>query len=434
MTKSMKSLAAVVLMGVPIWIVLAGLTQDPPASLLIHLAEPNVRVWVGEQHVDADTTTIGPISVSSGEHTVRVTRGHSTLYEYPIVFQKGERKELSITWITPELSAPGGGTLSDAREQRFEGHEGTVNALGFSSDGKHIVSASGDGTVRVWDALQGREVGILHGYIGKFVAVAAPTGRRQVLTVGDNGVVTFWDLASGREVRTVETGAPVPVRCAAISPDGKSVSLGCHGGVVLVYDLETGAQVRRHPIAPATVGGLAFSPHGETLLVGLIGDPRTAHDVHVLDIATGRVLTRFRGHDEPVWSVAFLPDGLRAVSAGSDRTLRLWDVATGRELKRFDDHPGVVLCLAVSPDGRRAITGTGHVWSEGWRLAGSYGLQVWDLDAGIGLGRFETTEPIRTVVLSPDGRRAFGAGDDRVIRAWDLPTGPAETECQRRKS
>jgi WD40 repeat protein len=431
MTKSVKSLVAVFLMGVPIWMVIAGLTQDPPASLLIHLTEPDVRVWVGDQGIDAESTTVGPIDVIAGEHMLRVTRGHTTLYEYPIVVQKGERKEISVRWITPEVSAPAGGTLTDAGEQRFEGHGDVVNALGFSSDGAHVVSASSDGTVRVWDAIKGRQLRVLKGRVGKEVAVAAPEGSRQVLTVGDDAVVRYWDLASGREVRSVATGVFWAVRCAAISPDGKRVSLGCQSGIVIVYDLENGVEIRRHSIAPASVGGLAFSPRGETLLVGLIGDPQTPHDVQVLDVASGRILTRLHGHEAPVWSVAFLPDGRRAVSAGSDRTLRLWDVATGRELKRFDDHPGVVLCLAVSPDGRRAIAGTGHLWSEGWKLAGSYGLQVWDLDAGIGLGRFETNEPIRTLVLSPDGRRAFGAGDDRVIHAWDLPTGPTEIESQR---
>jgi WD40 repeat protein len=161
------------------------------------------------------------------------------------------------------------------------------------------------------------------------------------------------------------------------------------------------------------------------LLIGLVGDVQTPNDVEVFDVPTGRVITRLQGHDEPVWGVAFLPDGRRVVSAGSDRTLRLWDVATGRELKRFDDHPGVVLCLAVSPNGRLALTGTGHFWSEGWRPAVSYGLQIWDLELGVGLGRFETNEPIRSLALSPDGLRAMASGDDAVMHSWSLPPLPS---------
>ena len=426
MTKFLKSLAAVILMGVPVWFVLVGLSRDRPSSILIHLSEPNVRVCVGDQEFEADSTTVGPVDVSPGEHRVRVMRGQETLYEYPIVVQNGERREISAGWMKRDNLPARGELLSDVSEQRLEGHASEIIALTFSRDGSWVASASTDGAVRVWDANEGRELALLKGHAGKVVALAALSDLRQVMTVSDNAIIRYWDIDSGREIRTCETGISRTVLCAAITPDGSRVALGCQGGQVIVHNLETGEFVRRHTIDPATPGGLAFSPGGETLLVGLIGDPRTPHDVHVLDVATGRVLTKLHGHEAPVWSVAFLPDGRRAISAGTDRTLRVWDIATGREVKRFDDHPGVILCLAVSRDGRRAIAGTGHAWAGGWKLAGSYGLEVWDLEAGVGLGRFETTEPVRTVVLSPDGRRAYAAGDDRVIHSWDLPTGSAE--------
>ena len=90
-------------MGVPIWLVLVGLSGERPGSLLIHLSEPNVRVCVGDQEFEAESTTIGPIEVTPGEHRVRVIRDHVTLYEYPIVVQNGERREVSAAWMSCEL-------------------------------------------------------------------------------------------------------------------------------------------------------------------------------------------------------------------------------------------------------------------------------------------------------------------------------------------
>jgi WD40 repeat protein len=426
MTKLLKSLMAVCLLGVPIWLMLVSLSGDRPGSILIHLSEPNVRVCIGDQEFDAESTTIGPIELSPGEHRVRVIRGHETLYEYPMVVQGGQQREITAAWRRREIVAPRGEVLTDDSEQRLEGHLSGVVALDFARDGSWMTSASSDGAVRVWDAFQGREITLLKGNVGKVVALCAVTDQRQVITVGDDAVIRYWDIDSGRETRSCQTGILRQVVCASIARDGSRVALGCQGGVVIVYNLDRGVVERRHMIDPATPGGLAFSAGGETLLIGMIGDPRTPHDVLVLDIATGRLLARLQGHEAPVWSVAFLPDGRRAVSAGTDLTLRVWDIATGRELKRFDDHPGAILCLAVSPDGRLAITGTGHAWSGGWKTAGSYGLQVWDLEAGVGLGRFETSEPVRSVVLSPDGRRAFAAGEDRVIHSWNLPVASPE--------
>jgi WD40 repeat protein len=45
--------------------------------------------------------------------------------------------------------------------------------------------------------------------------------------------------------------------------------------------------------------------------------------------------TRLR-HGDAVYFAAYTPDGKALVTAGKDRTVRLWDLATGREIRRFD--------------------------------------------------------------------------------------------------
>ena len=421
MGKILKNAVAASILCIPAWIILASLSQQTGATLWVHLSEPNVKVFVGDREFRAESTTVGPLEIAPGEHTLRVARGRETIYSHPIVLESGATRNVWAVWKPRAATAPHGGSLSVEGEHRFEGHRGVVRALVFSGNGHYLVSAGEDATVRVWDTTTRREVRTLEGHFSKVIGVAALGDGEKVVTVGDDATIRIWDVGSGHELRKIETGASWATRCAAISGDGRFAAFGADGCLVFVWDLEANVQVQRHEIGPCSAGGLAFSSDGRSLLVGLIGDPFTPHDVEVFDVPSGRVLTRFKGHEEAVWSVAFLPDGRRAVSTASDRTMRLWDVATGRELRRFDDHPGVVLCVAVSPDGRRALTGTGHAWSEGWRPAGTYGLQLWDLETGLGIGRFETTEPIRSLAFSPDGRRALAAGDDQIIHSWILP-------------
>src|SRR5262249_17305681 len=79
----------------------------------------------------------------------------------------------------------------------------------------------------------------------------------------------------------------------------------------------------------------------------------------------GGELHRFKGHKAWVNSVAFAPNGRRAVSGaggtfvddefadGDDTSVLLWDVENGQKLHRFRGHRTVVNCVAFSPDGRR---------------------------------------------------------------------------------
>jgi WD40 repeat protein len=80
--------------------------------------------------------------------------------------------------------------------------------------------------------------------------------------------------------------------------------------------------------------------------------------VPVWDVETGAGLRRLTGHTNLIFSVAFSPDGKRALSGSGDRTVRLWDVETGKQLQCFPGHKGHVACVAFSPDARKILSGS----------------------------------------------------------------------------
>lgn len=110
----------------------------------------------------------------------------------------------------------------------WQAHDGRVTVLGLDADGTGIVSAGGDGAVKVWEA---REPATRRVVIDTGSAVAAAriaSGGRVLVTVGEDGVARRWDARSGRAV-----GPPVPLTDAgslpqlgsapqlALSPDGR---------------------------------------------------------------------------------------------------------------------------------------------------------------------------------------------------------------------
>jgi len=79
--------------------------------------------------------------------------------------------------------------------------------------------------------------------------------------------------------------------------------------------------------------------------------------LRVWDLETGACLRRLEGHTDRVGRVSVSPDGRRAVSASADKTLRVWDLDTGACLAVY--HTGSPpFSLAIAPAGDRIVCGT----------------------------------------------------------------------------
>jgi WD40 repeat protein len=255
---------------------------------------------------------------------------------------------------------------------------------------------------------------ICTGHLQAVTSVAFGRGAMEpvLLSGSEDGTVRIWDRRSGRQQQVLSH--PAAVRAVACTPATAKTNLcmcGLADGSARIWDLDhLGGQaqvlVKQHQGAVTCV---AFSPDGSRCITG--GED---HEICAWDTATGALCYRFPpGHLGPLSSL-HLAASSRLVSAGQDRTLRLWVLGDGEAKleKTFENRSGEVSQLGVSGD--CALFDQGNV------------IQILDLRDGAGLGNLRATSAaagFKTLALfSVDGGLILTAGAaDGQLQLWRRP-------------
>lgn len=147
---------------------------------------------------------------------------------------------------------------------RLVGHTERVNSAVFSSDGKWIVSASDDNTVRIWDIETRKEIRQFGGHVnGVNSAVFSPDGK-QIVSTSDDKTVRIWNVETGEEVRRFEGYSDEKVEYAAFSPDGKLIVAADNHFTVYILDVESGAIFQK--LEWMSSCPVSFNPDGKQIV------------------------------------------------------------------------------------------------------------------------------------------------------------------------
>ncbi len=283
------------------------------------------------------------------------------------------------------------------------GHTSDVVEVTFTPDGKRVVSAGKSGSIRLWDATTGQQLGILEGHAGHVWGLAVSPDGSLIASAGFDKTVRLWDTESGKIIRTM-TGHTGPIRGLAFGPDGDRIASAADDKTVKVWDTKTGAEIITITGHTASVLGVAFSPDGKQLASTSSGDKT----VRIWDSRTGEQIKVVQNSRAEVRRLAFSPDGTRlaAITYGS---YILWDTQTWELIAEVPAHNRLVRCVAFSPDGTQFAT-----------AGDSTEIKLWDTRTGNLINTLNGhAKTVWGVAFSPDGARLVSASADRTVRIWN---------------
>jgi WD40 repeat protein len=282
-----------------------------------------------------------------------------------------------------------------------------IRRLAWSRDGKQVLAACADTTIRLFDMPDLKLARQLTGHTNRINGIAFITGTNKAMSGGFDKTLRLWDLIAGRELKTLDAPSE-DVHSLTVSADGRWGASCGRPNTILVWDLKSEKIHRQLTTGKGVVEVVALSPKGDILVSG---DGDGVGSVRVWRVEEGRVEHDLVGHKGTIFAVQITEDGRYAVSSCQDKTIRLWSLRTGKELKRYEGHTDEVFAVAVSADGRRLLSGSRDRT-----------IRLWDTQTGQQIEEFTGhTSHIWDVAFSPDGRYAVSGGGDGILRMWRLP-------------
>eukprot|EP00455_Lapot_gusevi_P056158 TRINITY_DN925_c0_g1_i6.p1 TRINITY_DN925_c0_g1~~TRINITY_DN925_c0_g1_i6.p1 ORF type:complete len:362 (+),score=25.57 TRINITY_DN925_c0_g1_i6:163-1248(+) len=278
------------------------------------------------------------------------------------------------------------------RQRRLlKGHLGKVYALHWASDSKHLVSASQDSKLIIWNGMS--------------------TNKTHSIPLRDSWVMTCAFAPSGHYVASGGLDNTCSIFKLSSSRHGQSAH--SHSHYASADTPSSFSADPRHSFRelhqPSYVSSCRFVNDASLLVACADGATR------LWDVETRQAVTIFAGHESEVTavSVAGGPPSVFA-SCSSDCTARVWDLRSGKSLRTFPGHDLDINSLEFFPDNQSIVTASNDASCRLFDLRSNRQLNIYTMESGAAA---------TSVAFSYSGRMLFVGYEDCECGVWDTLTG-----------
>mmetsp|Transcript_345 Transcript_345/g.1044 ORF Transcript_345/g.1044 Transcript_345/m.1044 type:complete len:951 (-) Transcript_345:1704-4556(-) len=294
--------------------------------------------------------------------------------------------------VNPRL---GPGDSSDTRKEK---ELSTVYAMAFTNDCTRVVTGHRDNSVRVWSVATGEAIHIHIAHKNHVFGVDVHPEKELAASAGHDGTVRLWDLTTGEITAVLKrprafaaAGGPKEISAVAFSPCGHRLLAGCYDKSVYLF-------CRDPPVLP--------EPHHRNM-----DSVDWAEAAETATVASQWRPSGFlRDHSSRVWAVASSGDGVWVASGAWDSTVKLYrweDIRYAMEVEESGEGPRPER-VGGGPEGPHPLVVPFHSL---------------DCSANVWAVSFRPTSPKQQQTVLATGSA------DSMLRLWTVPTAESSEEA-----
>lgn len=295
-------------------------------------------------------------------------------------------------------------SASAAEPVLFKGHAEVVYDSAFLPDGRSLVTASFDRTLKLWDIQTKTSVRTMEGHTGIVLTVDVSKDGTTIASGASDNTIKLWDVPKNDPVKTL-VAHEAAGSAISVSFDALKYATGDESGAVRIWNAVDGAQAFEVKLT-AGVTTLAWRRDNKQVAAGLANG-----SIVLIDPADGKVGAEIGAHEGAVTGLQFSANNTQLHSAGADGLAKRWPTTIAATLEGFKEAKPVN-AMALQPSGTLVVTAAGdgaHVWNR------ADGKLVRSLE--------ELTGDVSAVAFSSNGAQVVTGAADKVARTFDPNTG-----------
>ena len=241
------------------------------------------------------------------------------------------------------------------------GHNGAINTLAFSKDGKYLLSGSRDSSVIFWDIKNN------FGFAKKAIVAKAsityinfsPSGRELAVCSYQN--VSVYAYPEFKKLYKKKKAHSSFVECANFSKNGdKIITSSWRDNSLILWKTK---KLKKEKVFPETewTDNAIFVADDE-----YIASVNHSNTIKIWDVKGGNLVRTFAGHTDWVYDLFVTKDRKHLVSGSLDKTIKVWDFNTGKLIQSIQAHNDGITALCLSEDGKffasASIDKTVKIW------------------------------------------------------------------------